>query len=347
MNVDTIAAPKTAASSGYSAVRGMRVLITGGTGSFGHWVARGIAQLPVKSIVIFSRDENKQEEMRRQHPDYEYIIGDVRDYDRLADALAGVDIVFHAAALKQVPSCEIAPTEAIQTNVLGTDNLCRAALRAGVQRVVAMSTDKAVKPISVMGLSKAMAEKIVCSQNRKYQDAIFCCVRCGNLLGSRGSVLPLFISQAMNNEPLTITNPAMTRFILTPKDCVELVLHALEDAGGGEIYVRKAPSVEVGLLVEAVAKWCDVRIETKIIGTRMGEKQHEDMIESNEARCTVDDGSYYIIHPAYRPSALPSVGVATSACVTTWEYNSLVADRITDVDEIVRYVEQVPTWGIL
>src|SRR3989338_8742687 len=227
------------------------VLITGGTGSFGLRIANTLLQQGVCEIRIFSRDEKKQWEMQRLFPRFTYMLGDVRDLRRIYQAMEGVDYVFHAAALKHVPACETYPLEAVKTNILGTQNVCEAALSNKVKSVVALSTDKAVKPINAMGISKAMMEKIVCQQNQLSNSTIFSCVRYGNVLGSRGSVVPLFLRQIQENQPLSITVPTMTRFLMTLDESVELVLHALTNARGGEIFVRKAPACTVQHLAEA------------------------------------------------------------------------------------------------
>ena len=221
------------------------VLITGGTGSFGSRVARHLLDKHPKQIRIFSRDEKKQWEMRRQFPDFRYMLGDVRDPSRLAVAMEGVDFVFHAAALKQVGSCEDYPFEAVQTNIIGSNQACQTAKAAGVRTFVALSTDKAVKPVNAMGVSKAMMEKIVCSQNQFENKTTFCCVRYGNVMGSRGSVIPLFKEQIEQGLPLTVTVPEMTRFLMTLDQSVDLVFHAMTQAKGGEVFVRKAPALSL------------------------------------------------------------------------------------------------------
>jgi len=231
---------------------GATILITGGTGSFGNRVAAHLLAHGPAQIRIFSRDEKKQWEMQRVFPQFRYLIGDVRDADRVAEVMRGVDFVFHAAALKQVPSCESYPFEAVKTNVLGSQNVCAAARAAGVKTVVVLSTDKAVKPVNAMGTSKAMMEKLVCSQGLAGGDTIYCCVRYGNVMGSRGSVIPLFKQQLREDRPLTLTVPHMTRFLMTLDQSVDLVLHAMTEARGGEIFVRKAPASTVQALAEAM-----------------------------------------------------------------------------------------------
>ncbi|MEC8974120.1 MAG: polysaccharide biosynthesis protein, partial [Verrucomicrobiota bacterium] len=235
-------------------ISGSTILITGGTGSFGNRVAAHLLKQSPAGIRIFSRDEKKQWEMQQAYPQFRYIVGDVRDEASLAEAMDGADLVFHAAALKHVPSCEQYPHEAYKTNVTGSNNACRAAKAASVKTFVALSTDKAVKPLNAMGTSKAMMEKLVCSQNQHGGNTKFCCVRYGNVMGSRGSVIPLFKRQIENDEPLTVTVPEMTRFLMTLDQSVGLVLHAMQHATGGEIFVRKAPACTIGKLAEAVCK---------------------------------------------------------------------------------------------
>lgn len=256
-----------------------------------------------KEIRIYSRDEKKQWEMRRHFPRFRYIIGDVRDRDRLTESMRGVDYVFHAAALKQVPSCEEYPTEAIRTNVLGSENACEAARANGVRTFVALSTDKAVKPVNAMGMSKAMMEKIVCSQNLYERKTVFCCVRYGNVMGSRGSVIPLFRSLIAEDRPLPVTVPHMTRFLMTLDQSVDLVLHAMTHAAGGEIFVRKAPACSVIRLAETMAFKYSERGSNhpiEISGIRPGEKIHETLVNEYEIQRVREEPSYFAIYPEYR-----------------------------------------------
>ena len=279
------------------------ILITGGTGSFGSRVARHLLQEQPSQIRIFSRDEKKQWEMQRKYPQFRYLIGDVRDANRLDQAMNGVDYVFHAAALKQVPSCEQFPLEAVKTNVMGSQNACDAALANQVKTFVALSTDKAVKPVNAMGISKAMMEKIVCSQNRFEAETTFCCVRYGNVMGSRGSVIPLFRKQISENLPLTITVPEMTRFLMTLDESVDLVLKALTGASGGEVFVRKAPACQVKILAEAMRnKFSLHKTEhpIHIAGIRPGEKIHEILVNEYEMQRATEEPGYFVIHPEYR-----------------------------------------------
>ena len=282
---------------------GTTILITGGTGSFGNRVGAHLLRHRPAQIRIYSRDEKKQWEMQRVLPQLRYIIGDVRDPERLNEAMSGVDIVFHAAALKQVPSCENYPFEAFKTNVLGSQNACKAAKANGVRTFVALSTDKAVKPVNAMGMSKAMMEKIVCSQNQIGGKTVFCCVRYGNVMGSRGSVIPLFRQQIENGQPMTVTVPEMTRFLLTLDQSIGLVLHAMIHAQGGELFVRKAPACSVQALAEAMRlkyspQGANHRI--KITGCRPGEKIHEILVNEYEIQRCVENKQYFRIHPEYR-----------------------------------------------
>jgi len=317
-------------------IRGTTILITGGTGSFGNRVATHLLNYRPAEIRVYSRDEKKQWEMQRAFPKLKYIIGDVRDVDRLNEALKGVDIVFHAAALKQVPSCEDYPFEAVKTNVIGSQNACEAAKANGVKTFVALSTDKAVKPVNAMGMSKAMMEKIVCSQNQSGGSTIFCCVRYGNVMGSRGSVIPLFRKQIDNGEPITLTVPQMTRFLLTLDQSVNLVLHAMTRAQGGEIFVRKAPACTVQDLAEAMRlKYSPQRARhrIKVTGIRPGEKIHEILVNEYEIQRSVETREHYRIHPEYR---LPERPVRRALGE---EYTSANTDQLTSPEEIGRLLD--------
>ena len=310
---------------------GATILITGGTGSFGNRVARHLLELNPAQIRIFSRDEKKQWEMQRRWPQFRYIIGDVRDAGRLDEAMSGVQYVFHAAALKQVPSCESYPLEAIKTNILGTQNICSTARAAGVKTVVALSTDKAVKPVNAMGTSKAMMEKLVCSQNQFGGSTTFCCVRYGNVMGSRGSVIPLFLRQIQENVPLTLTVPHMTRFLMTLDQSVDLVFHAMTMAQGGEIFVRKAPACTVQTLAEAMRrKYSPQGTNHPIqeVGIRPGEKIHEILVNEYELQRVSESETYFTIHPEYRlPEELTPQALGS-------EYSSENTRRLQTFDEI-------------
>ncbi len=275
------------------------LLITGGTGSFGNAVLRMFIDSDLAEIRIFSRDEKKQEDMRLawKNDKIKFYIGDVRDRDSIDYAIDGVNFVFHAAALKQVPSCEFYPMEALRTNVIGTDNVIQASIRHGVERVVLLSTDKAVYPINAMGISKAMAEKVLVGKSRtlSQSDTILCATRYGNVMASRGSVIPLFVDQVRGGAPLTVTDPAMTRFLMSLDQSVDLVLYAFKHAQQGDIFVQKAPASTVGDLAEAIKRIFQSDSKVRVIGTRHGEKLFETLISREEmARCD-DLGGYYRI----------------------------------------------------
>jgi len=275
------------------------LMITGGTGSFGNTVLNRFLSTDVGEIRIFSRDEKKQEDMRiaLNNSKLKFYIGDVRDYDSLFQAMRGVDYVFHAAALKQVPSCEFYPMEAVRTNVIGTENVLNAATANGVRRVVVLSTDKAVYPINAMGISKAMAEKVVVAKSRMQSDTktVFCCTRYGNVMASRGSVIPLFVSQIKEGKPLTVTDPNMTRFLMSLEDSVDLVLYAFEHSKQGDIFVQKAPASTVADLAQGLKELFNSDSAVQIIGTRHGEKLFESLISREEMAHVQDMGSYYRI----------------------------------------------------
>jgi UDP-N-acetylglucosamine 4,6-dehydratase len=275
------------------------LLITGGTGSFGNAVLRRFLSTGVKEIRIFSRDEKKQEEMRiaLANEKLRFYIGDIRNIDSLSQAMKGVDFVFHAAALKQVPSCEFYPMEAVRTNILGTENVMNAATENKVKRLIVLSTDKAVYPINAMGISKAMAEKLMVAKARMQQagETIFCATRYGNVMASRGSVIPLLISQLKSGSPLTLTDLNMTRFLMSLEDSVDLVLHAYEHGEQGDIFVQKAPAASLADLAEALAKIFSREAKVQIIGTRHGEKLYETLISREEMAHASDMGRYYRI----------------------------------------------------
>lgn len=275
------------------------LMITGGTGSFGNTVLKRFLDTNVKEIRVFSRDEKKQEDMRISlaNDKVKFFIGDVRDYDSLTNAMVGVDYIFHAAALKQVPSCEFYPMEAVKTNVIGTENVLNAAAAAGVKRVVVLSTDKAVYPINAMGISKAMAEKLVVAKSRLMpkNGPVICATRYGNVMASRGSVIPLFIDQLKGGEAITVTDPNMTRFLMSLEDSVDLVLHAFEHAQQGDIFVQKAPASTVADLAQALKELFGRANAVKIIGTRHGEKLYESLISREEMAKAEDMDRYYRI----------------------------------------------------
>lgn len=274
------------------------LLISGGTGSFGNAVLRRFLSTDIKEIRIFSRDELKQDDMRKFYNSnkLKFYIGDVRDKNSIDDAIRGVDYVFHAAALKQVPSCEFYPMQAVKTNIIGTENLLDSAINAGVEKVIALSTDKAVYPINAMGISKAMMERVVVSKGRNVHNTIVACTRYGNVMASRGSVIPLFIDQIKKNIPITITDPNMTRFMMSLDDAVALVLFAFENGKSGDIFVQKAPAATVQSVANSLKKVFRVpNHEVKIIGTRHGEKLYETLLTKEEMVKAVDMGEYYRI----------------------------------------------------
>mgnify|MGYP000212250858 CR=1 FL=1 len=275
------------------------LLITGGTGSFGNAMVKHFINSELKEIRIFSRDEKKQEDMRLKfkNPMLNFVIGDVRDFDSINNAMKGVDFVFHAAALKQVPSCEFYPLQAIKTNILGAENVLEATVRNQVKRTVVLSTDKAVYPINTMGMSKAIMEKLAISKSRDYRikdkDSKICATRYGNVMCSRGSIIPLFIEQIKNGLPLTITNPDMTRFMMSLDDSVSLVLYAFKNAEPGDIFVQKSPAATIRTLAEALKELFNAKNEISIIGSRHGEKMHESLCGSEEMSKAEDLGDYY------------------------------------------------------
>lgn len=273
------------------------LMITGGTGSFGNAVLSRFLETDVREIRIFSRDEKKQEDMRIafNHPKLKFYIGDVRNYTSLFEAMNGVSYVFHAAALKQVPSCEFYPMEAVRTNVLGAENVMNAAVARDVERVVVLSTDKAVYPINAMGISKAMMEKLMVAKARMRREGetVLCATRYGNVMASRGSVIPLFVNQIKAGKPLTITDPSMTRFLMSLEDSVDLVLYAFEHGQQGDIFVQKAPASTVGVLAQALKELFNQKSSIRVIGTRHGEKLHETLISREEMAKAIDMGRYY------------------------------------------------------
>jgi UDP-glucose 4-epimerase len=279
--------------------RDKTLLVTGGTGSFGNAVLQRFLHSDLREIRVFSRDEKKQEDMRiaLRSDKVKFYIGDVRDYESVSDAMRGVDYVFHAAALKQVPSCEFYPLEALRTNVLGADNVVRAAIDQRVRRVVLLSTDKAVYPINAMGMSKAMMEKVMVAKSRLCdpETTVLSATRYGNVMASRGSVIPLFIDQLLAGKPITVTDPSMTRFLMSLDESVDLVLYAFEHARPGDIFVQKAPACTVGDLAQALRELLGRANEIKVIGTRHGEKLFESLVSREEMARAEDLGGYYRI----------------------------------------------------
>jgi UDP-N-acetylglucosamine 4,6-dehydratase/5-epimerase len=279
------------------------LMITGGTGSFGNAVLRRFLNSGVKEIRILSRDEKKQDDMRKKYknPKLKFYIGDVRDYQSVLNAVRGVDYIYHAAALKQVPSCEFHPMEAVKTNVLGTENVLEAAINCGVKRVICLSTDKAVYPINAMGISKAMMEKVIVAKSRSSTQTVICATRYGNVMASRGSVIPLFVNQIRAGNPISITDPLMTRFMMTLDDAVDLVLYAFEHGKSGEIFVQKAPAATIKVLTQALITLLgSPGHPVQVIGTRHGEKLFEALLSREEMAAAQDLGNYYRIPPDLR-----------------------------------------------
>lgn len=281
------------------------LLITGGTGSFGSAVLNRFLRTGIKEIRVLSRDEKKQDDMRHEYqarfPELSekirYYIGDVRDLASVRNAMYGVDYIFHAAALKQVPSCEFFPMEAVKTNVIGTDNVLTAAIDAGVKSVICLSTDKAAYPVNAMGTSKAMMEKVIVAKSRtvRPENTKICCTRYGNVLCSRGSVVPLFIEQIKAGKPITVTDPNMTRFVMTLDEAVDLVLFAFEQGAGGDILVQKAPACTIGVLTQAVKELFSPEHEVRVIGIRHGEKMYETLLTNEESAKAIDLGNFYSV----------------------------------------------------
>jgi UDP-glucose 4-epimerase len=273
------------------------LLITGGTGSFGNAVLKRFVGTDIREIRIFSRDEKKQDDMRNKfnNPRIKFYIGDVRDRRSLDSVMTGVDYIFHAAALKQVPSCEFFPMQAVQTNIIGTENMLESAIDHKVKKVVVLSTDKAVYPINAMGISKAMMEKVMVARSRNIREgenSMICGTRYGNVMASRGSVIPLFVKQIKSGNAITVTDPSMTRFMMTLEDAVELVLYAFEHGRNGDIYVQKAPAATIEILIAALLKLYNVQREVKVIGTRHGEKLFEALVSREEMMKAKDLGNY-------------------------------------------------------
>jgi UDP-N-acetylglucosamine 4,6-dehydratase len=275
------------------------LLITGGTGSFGNAVLRRFLNTGISEIRIFSRDEKKQDDMRQfyKNPKIKYFIGDVRSRQSIDNAMQGVDYVFHAAALKQVPSCEFFPAEAVRTNVLGCENVLDSALQYKIKKVIVLSTDKAVYPINAMGMSKALSEKVMVAKSRSLNGTgiVFCGTRYGNVMASRGSVIPLFVNQIKTSQPITITDPNMTRFMMTLEDAVELVLFAFQNGLNGDLFVQKSPAATIADLAQAVKELYKSNVEVKVIGTRHGEKLYETLVNREEMVKATDEGDYFRI----------------------------------------------------
>ena len=322
------------------------LLITGGTGSFGNAVLDRFLKTDIKEIRIYSRDEKKQDDMRKKYNSnkLKFYIGDVRDYKSILNATRGVDYIYHAAALKQVPSCEFHPMEAVKTNVLGTENVLEAAIQNEVKRVVCLSTDKAVYPINAMGISKAMMEKVIVAKSRNVdpEKTVISATRYGNVMASRGSVIPLFLRQIINDQPITITDPNMTRFMMTLDDAVDLVLHAFEHGSNGDIFVQKAPAATIEVLVQALKQITDKpNHKVNIIGTRHGEKLYEALCSREEMFVAQDQGDYYRIPSDNRDlnySKYNEEGEQDLSIVE--DYNSHNTERL-DVEGMVKLLHKL------
>lgn len=323
---------------------GKTLLITGGTGSFGNAVLNRFLNTNLAELRIFSRDEKKQDDMRKRYKNekIKFYLGDVRDAGSVRNAMHNVDYIFHAAALKQVPSCEFFPLEAVKTNVLGTDNVLNAAIDSGVKRIVCLSTDKAAYPINAMGISKAMMEKVIIAKARTVSNTIISCTRYGNVMCSRGSVIPLFIEQIKHNQPITITNPQMTRFLMSLDDAVELVLFAFQNARPGDLFIQKAPASTIGDLAQAVRELFDPHIGIQQIGTRHGEKLFE-TLATIEERTKAEDLDKFFRIPAdnrdlnydkYFENGLPELE-------TIEPYTSHNTDRLS-VSHVKELLSQLP-----
>lgn len=329
-------------------VKNKAVLITGGTGSFGRAVLRMFLDNGASKIIIFSRDEKKQYDMRNEFKNdsrIHFYIGDVRDYDSILSAMKGVDYVFHAAALKQVPSGEFFPMEVVKTNILGTENVLNAAIQSSVKKVVCLSTDKAVYPINAMGISKAMMEKVFRSKSQLLDegDTIICGTRYGNVIGSRGSVIPLFLEQVQNGQSMTITNPDMTRFMMSLDEAVELVLYALDNGKQGDLFIMKSPAAKISDIASAIAKSSHKHVETTIIGTRQGEKMFETLMSYEESLTAEDLGGFYRIPSVKEFNYESYFTKGFKSEVFTHGYNSSDTNQMS-VDEIVHKLNEI---GIL
>lgn len=327
---------------------GATLVITGGTGTFGNAVLRRFVDAGLQEIRIFSRDEKKQDDMRRVYRDraIRYYIGDVRDPNGLADLMTGADFVFHAAALKQVPSCEFHPMEAIRTNAIGTENVLNAAIGAGVKRVVALSTDKAAYPINAMGMSKALMEKITTAKSRVAAErgTVLCTTRYGNVMGSRGSVIPLFLEQLLAETALTVTDPRMTRFMMSIDDAVELVEYAFTHATPGDLFVQKAPAATIETLVDALQGLLHTASPVRVVGTRHGEKLYETLLTREEMSRAEDRGEYYRVPADTRDLNYDAfVSVGETAVSAAHDYHSHNAERldVAQLTTVLRSLECV------
>ncbi|WP_423800044.1 polysaccharide biosynthesis protein [Neobacillus sp. SAB-20_R2A] len=330
------------------------LLITGGTGSFGNAVMKRFLDTHIKEIRIFSRDEKKQDDMRKQYKNekLKFYLGDVRDLSSVKNAMHGVDYIFHAAALKQVPSCEFFPLEAVKTNIMGTDNVLTAAIEYGVKKVICLSTDKAAYPINAMGISKAMMEKVYVAKSKTVdsEKTLICGTRYGNVMASRGSVIPLFIEQIKNGQPLTVTDPNMTRFLMSLEEAVELVVFAFQNAEAGDIMVQKSPASTIGDLAQAVKELFNADNEIKIIGTRHGEKRYETLLTKEEYVVAEDLGGFYRVPADQRDLNYDKYfDKGNKKLTTVAEYNSdnteiltvkQIKEKILELDYVQRELEE-------
>lgn len=323
------------------------LLITGGTGSFGHAVLDKFLSTNIAEIRIFSRDEKKQDDMRKRYNNdkLKFYIGDVRDPQSLRQSLRGVDFCFHAAALKQVPSCEFYPMEAVRTNVVGTENVIEACIINKVKRVVCLSTDKAVYPINAMGISKAMMEKVMvaASRNLSNSETVICGTRYGNVMASRGSVIPLFVDQVLSGKPISITDPLMTRFMMSLEDAVDLVMYAFENGSNGDIFVQKSPAATIEVLASAILKVLKKTAhKIEVIGTRHGEKLYESLLSREEMASAEDCGDYYRIPPDLRDLNYGKyIDLGEKAISAAQDYNSHNTKRLSD-EEMVELLLNLP-----
>ena len=308
------------------------LLITGGTGSFGNAVLKKFLNSDIKEIRIFSRDEKKQDDMRRKYQSskIKYFLGDVRDKASISNAMIGADLVFHAAALKQVPSCEFYPIEAVKTNILGTENVLNSAIENKIQKVICLSTDKAVYPINAMGVSKAMMERVFVAKSRISGKTKIVGTRYGNVMASRGSVIPLFHSQILNNKPITITEPNMTRFMMTLETAVDLVLFAFKNGNSGDIFVQKSPSSTIGDLAKALKKIYNSKVKIKTIGIRHGEKMHETLLSKEERQVSQDLNNYFRIPADNRDLNYDKFFTKGMDSKPIEEFNSYNTERLTE-----------------
>ena len=320
------------------------ILITGGTGSFGRIVCKNFLRDQINKIIIFSRDEKKQDQMRKEFEDERLVfyIGDIRDYQSILEACYGVDYIFHAAALKQVPSCEFHPLEAVKTNILGTENLLKAALFQEIKKVVLLSTDKAVYPINSMGISKAMMEKLMLSKAllNKDKKTVFCATRYGNVMCSRGSVIPLFVEQIKNNKQITITDPHMTRYLMSLDEAVDLVIHAFKESSNGDIFVQKSPACTILDLANALKKIFNYDKDFKIIGTRHGEKLYESLLSREEMARVLDNGKFFKLIQDDRGLNYDKYFFEGKKITDSLEYTSHNTYRLS-VDEIIEILSNL------